>query len=76
MMLGSLFAQKKNYFLGGQKLTAVEENGSVYQVNAVSRITGEGRAEFQRARGPDFDQRGRGEGEGGDSWAAQFVGGN
>ena len=33
-------------FCGGQNLTAVEGNVSVYQVNPVSRITGEGGAEF------------------------------
>ena len=33
-------------FRGGQNLTAVEGNASVYQVYPVSRITGEGRAEF------------------------------
>ena len=40
---------RENYkarFWGGQNLTAVEGNASVYQVNTVSRITGEGRAEF------------------------------
>ena len=36
----------KTRFCGGQNLTAVEGNASVYQVNPVSRITGEGRAEF------------------------------
>ena len=30
-------------------MTAVEGNASVYQVYPVSRITGEGRAEFLRA---------------------------
>ena len=29
-------------------MTAVERNASVYQVNPVSRISGEGRAEFWR----------------------------
>ena len=43
---------------GGQNLTAVEGNASVYQVNPVGRITGEGRAEFLRTWGPDFDQNG------------------
>ena len=34
----------------------MEGNASVYQVNpVVSRITGEGRAEFLRAWGPRFD---------------------
>ena len=50
----------------GQDLTAVEGNASVYQMNPVSQITGEGRAEFVSTWGPDFDQKGgaRG-GEGG-----------
>ena len=43
----------------------MEGNASVYQVNtAVSRITGEGRAEFLRTWGPDFDQKGGGRGGG------------
>ena len=56
----------------------MEENASVYQVHTVSRITGEGRAEFLRTWGPDFDQKGAGEGEGaeGTSGAGQFVRGN
>ena len=37
----------------------------MYQVNPVSRISGEGRAEFLRTWGPDFDQKGGGRGEGG-----------
>ena len=32
----------------------MEGNASVYQVNPVSRITGEGRAEFLRTWGPDL----------------------
>ena len=40
-------------------------NASFYQVNTVSRITGEGRAEFLRTWGPDFDQKGGGRGGGG-----------
>ena len=47
-MLGSLCAEtiKPVSDLGGQNLTAaVEGNASVYQVNPVSRIAGEGRAE-------------------------------
>ena len=37
----------KTRFLGGQNLTAVKGNVSFYQVNLVSRITGEeGGAEF------------------------------
>ena len=47
---------------GGQNLTAVEGNASVYQVNTVRRISGEGRAEFLRTWGPDFDQKGGGRG--------------
>ena len=48
----------------------MEGNASVYRVNPVSRIAGEGRAEFLRTWGPDFDQEGaRGETGG----AAQFV---
>ena len=41
-------------FWGRQNMTAVEGNVSVYQVNPVSRITGEGRADLLRTRGPDF----------------------
>ena len=43
-------------------------NSSVYQVNPVRQIAGEGRAEVLRTWGPDFDQKGAGEGtrEGGD----------
>ena len=54
-------------------------NASVYQVNLVSRITGEGRAEFSRTWRPGFDQKGAevGGGErGGTGGAAQFVRGN
>ena len=40
----------------------MEGNASVYQVNLVSRISGEGRAEFLRTWGPDFDQKGGGRG--------------
>ena len=40
----------------------MEGNASVYQVNTVSRITGEGRAEFLRTWGPGFDQNGAGGG--------------
>ena len=46
-MLVSLCAETiKPVSAGGQNLTAVEGNASVYEVNPVSRITGEGRAEF------------------------------
>ena len=48
-------------------------------MNPVSRITGEGRAEFGRTWGPGFDQNGAGvEGEtgGGTGGGAQFVRGN
>ena len=38
----------------------MEGNASVYQVNPVSRITGEGGAEFLRTWGPEFDQKGAG----------------
>ena len=44
----------------------MEGNGSVYQVNPVSRISGEGRAEFSRTWGTDFDQKGGGRGGGGE----------
>ena len=45
----------------------MEGNASVYQVNPVSQITGEGRAEFSRTWGPGFDQEGaRGGGGGGE----------
>ena len=40
----------------------MEENASVYQMNTVSRITGEGRAEFPRTWGAYFDQKGGGRG--------------
>ena len=36
----------------------------MYQVNPVDRMTGEGRAEFFRTRGPGFDQEGAFEGMG------------
>ena len=56
----------------------MEGNASdaVYQKNPVSRITGEGRVEFLRTWGPDFDQKGGGRGGGDGSGAAQFVRGN
>ena len=38
----------------------MERNASLYQVYTVSRITGEGRAEFLRAWGPGFEQKGAG----------------
>ena len=67
----------KTGFRGGQNLTAVEGNASVYQVNAVSRRTGEGRAEFLRTWGLGIDQKragvGGGERGGGAGGAAQFV---
>ena len=63
VMLGRLCADNyKTRFCGGQYLTAVEGNASVYQVNPVSRITGEERAEFLRTWGPGFDQKGGREG--------------
>ena len=43
----------------------MEGNAFVYQVYPVSRITGEGRAEFSRAWGPGFEQEGAGRGGGG-----------
>ena len=42
----SVHGNYKIRFIGGQNLTAVEGNASVHQVYPVSRITGEGRAEF------------------------------
>ena len=54
----------------------MEGHASIYQVNPVSRITGEGRAEFSRTWGPDFGQKvpaGGGEGGEGTGGAAQFV---
>ena len=42
----SLRGNYKTRLGGGQNLTVVEGNASVYQVYPVSRITGEGRAEF------------------------------
>ena len=57
-------------------MTAVDGNASVYQVNPVSRITGEGRAEFLRTWRPGFDQKGAGVGGGtggGTGGAAHFV---
>ena len=59
---------------GGQNLTAVERNSSVYQVYPVSRITGEGGAEVLRAWGPGSAQEwsgGRGR-----AGATQSVRGN
>ena len=53
----------------------MEGNASVYQVNPVSRITGEGRAVFLRTLGPGFDQKGarvRG-GGGGDEWGSSIC---
>ena len=48
----------KTRFWGGQNLTAVKGNVSFYQVNLVSRTTGEGGgAEFWRTWGPGFDQK-------------------
>ena len=49
----------------------MEGNASVYQVNPVSRITGEGRAEFLRTWGPGFDQEGA-RGTGGAGRAVQL----
>ena len=41
-------------------------------MNPVSRITGEGRAEFLRTWGPDFDQKGDGRGGGGKGQVGQL----
>ena len=73
MMLGSLCAEtiKPVSKEEEKNLTAVEGNASVYQVNPVCRITGEGRAEFLRTWGPDFYQKG---GEGGrDRWGSSVC---
>ena len=40
----------------------MEGNASVFQVNYVGRITGEGRAEYLRAWGPEVVQEGAGGG--------------
>ena len=53
----------------------MEGNALVYQVYPVSRITGEGRAEFLRAWGHGFEQEGAG-GGGGMGRATQNVRGN
>ena len=50
----------------------MEGNASVYQVNPVSRITGEGRAEFLRTWGPGFNQEGVRGGGGGAGRAGQL----
>ena len=71
VMLVNLCAETiKPVLLGGQNLTAVEGNASVYEVYPVSRITGEERAEFLRALGHGFEQEG--EREGGGGWAGQL----
>ena len=55
----------------------MERNASVYQVYTVSRITGEGRAEFLRAWGPGFEQEGAlGRGGGGNGRGNSSVRGN
>ena len=52
----------------------MEGNASVYQVNPVCRLTGEGRVEFLRTWGAGFDQKGAGlEGGKEKGGAAQFV---
>ena len=57
MLVGLCAETIKPVSEGDKNMTAVEGNASVYyQVNPVSRITGEGRAEFLRTWGPDFDQ--------------------
>ena len=50
----------------------MEGDASDYQVNLVNRMTGEGRAEFRRTRGPGFDQKGSG-GEGGGEWGVYYY---
>ena len=60
----SLSGNYTTRFCEGQNRTAVKGNSSVYQkksiheVNPVSRITGNGRAEFSRTCGPGSDQEG------------------
>ena len=54
----------------------MEGNASVYQVCPVSRITGEGRAEFLRAWGLGLSKRERGGGGRGAGRATQSVRGN
>ena len=67
----------KTRFSGGQNLVAVDGNASVYQVYHVSRITGEGRAEFLRTWGAGFEQEGAGGRGGGETGGAtQSVRGN
>ena len=58
MTLGSLCAETLKPVSEGDNiyLTAVEGNASVYQVNPVGRITGEGGAECLRTWAPRFDQ--------------------
>ena len=41
-------------------------------MNPVSRISGEGKPEFLRTSGPDFDQKGGG-GGGGDGWGRSIC---
>ena len=67
MVLISLCAETS--FGGGQNLTAVEGNASVYQVYSVRRTTGEGRAEFYGRWGLGVNKRERG---GGWGWAGQL----
>ena len=55
----SVHGNYKTRFRGGQNLTAVEGNASVYQVYAVSRTTSEERAECSKGFG------GAGSGKGG-----------
>ena len=52
----------------------MEGNAPVYQVYPVSRINGEGRADFLEAWGPGFEQEGAEEGRA--SGATQSVRGN
>ena len=56
----------KTRFRGAKSLTAVERDASVNQVNPVSRLTGEGRAEFEGHGGLILIKRRAGGGEGGE----------
>ena len=58
---------------GGQNLTAVEGNVSFYQVNPVSRITGEGGGVVLKDVGAWFWSKASGVGGGGGQTGGQFV---
>ena len=64
-MLVSLCAESIKPVCEGDTIWGVEGNAPVYQVNPVSRINGEGRAEFLRAWEPGFEHEGARGGEGG-----------